>query len=756
MREQLPEIMMITSFPPRECGIATYTQDLVKSLHDKFNHSFIITLCPVESGQDRHTYADEIEFVLNTDDPSSFANLARLINNRPRLVAVMIQHEFGLFKSGEPAFIDFLRALNKPIIIAFHTVLPNPGEELKAKVQAIAQYATKLVVMTKHSRRILTEEYNLPVEKVQVIAHGTHLVAHAEKEILKARYELDGRKVLTTFGLLSSGKNIESTLEALPAIIREEPGTLFLIIGKTHPAVVRQEGESYREFLKEKVQELGLEDHVRFINRFLPLGELLEYLVLTDIYIFTSKDPNQTVSGTFSYAISCGCAVVSTPIPHALEVLDREAGVIVDFESPDQIGRAVIGLLADEDLRSRISRNGLHIMAATAWQNSAIAHAKLFASLDEHNIHLSYSMPPVNLDHVKRMTTLRGMIQFADIDQPDINSGYTLDDNARALIALCHHYRMTSDPDDLKYIRIYFGFLQHCQNPAGGFFNYIDQKGKPTDQNDTVNLDDSLGRAIWALGFMVSISPQLSSALVLEAKLLFSHGLRSAEGIHSTRSLAFILKGLYYMSLHDKNPALIQLMERLANRLVQMYRHEKTGNWHWFESYLTYANSILPEALLCAWLTTKNPVYLEIAQASFDFLLEKVFPPTGFKVILNKHWLQRMKIVQQEEPGGEQPIDVAYTVMALDKFNSVFPGMGYKEKMKTAFDWFQGNNHLSQVIYNPSTGGCYDGLEAHYINLNQGAESTVSYLMARLTMVSPFVLASPTGVKSSEVEWSLQ
>ena len=729
-----PEILFITSYPPRECGIATYSQDLIKALNNKFNDSFIISVCPLESENEKHTYTDRIKYTLNTDQPGAFTTLAKAINDNADIRMVMIQHEFGFFEKKENEFRLFLNALTKPVIIAFHTVLPHPDDSLKVKVQQISVESASIIVMTNSSAEVLIHDYRVPREKITVIPHGTHLVPHSDKDLLKNKYKLTGKKVLSTFGLLSSGKNIETTLKALPAIVKKDPDILFLIIGKTHPSVIKQEGEKYREMLETMVAELKLQQHVQFINYFLPLPDLLEYLQLTDIYLFTSRNPNQAVSGTFSYAMSCGCPVISTPIPHALEVLRDDAGLIFDFEDSEQLTAAIISLLDDEQLSKNISSNGLHRMASTAWENAAIAHALLFEKINGGHISLRYNIPAINLEHVKKMTTGFGIIQFSRLNQPDLDSGYTLDDNARAMIAMCQYYELTRDETAVKYISIYFNFIKHCLQPDGYFLNYVNEKKYFTEQNKTTNLADANGRAIWALGYLLSISSLLPPDLFSAATITMQNALVNVNKIHSTRAMAFVIKGLYYRQTINKSIRGMSLIQQLANRLVQMYRHEADSEWQWFESYLTYANSILPESLLCAWLATGEPIYKDIAKSSFDFLLSKTFKEKSIKVISNKSWLHKGKETLQVTHSGEQPIDVAYTILALSKFYEVFEDEEYKHKMEQSFNWFLGNNHLHQVIYNPCTGGCYDGLEENYVNLNQGAESTISYLMARLTV----------------------
>jgi glycosyltransferase involved in cell wall biosynthesis len=731
---QLAEILCITTYPPRECGIATYSQDLVKALNNKFNDSFAIKICPIVSDNEMHIYNDEIDYVLNTNNSSSFKKLAREINAVDHIAMVLVQHEFGLFAASKNDFNRLLSEICKPIIVVFHTILPHPDIALKMQVEHIVSLASSIIVMTKASAKILKTEYNVAQKKIIVIPHGTHLVPHSNKDLLKKKYDLKGRTILSTFGLLSAGKSIETTLDALPSIIENNADVLFLIIGKTHPSVVKQEGEQYREMLEIKIASLQLQHHVRFINNFLPLHNLLEYLQLTDIYLFTSNNPNQAVSGTFSYAVSCGCPIISTPIPHSREVLKDDAGIIFDFENAHQLSAAVIKLLNDAELRKKISSNGLHRMASTAWENAAIKHALLFEDISDSKISLRYKIPEINLHHLKKLTTDFGIIQFAKINHPDIESGYTLDDNARAMVAMCQHYALTKDESDLKYINIYLNFIQYCLQHNGFFLNYVDEQKDFTQQNNITNLEDSNGRAIWALGYLVSLNVLLPKLFVDKSNLLIQIALKNITTIHSTRAMAFIIKGLYYSNIYNKSKSDTLVIIELSNRLVQMYRHEQDQDWAWFESYLTYANSILPEAMLCAWLATGDIIYKQIAKKTFDFLLEKTFTQKGIKVISNKTWLHRKAALAEFEIGGEQPIDVAYTILALDKFYDVFKDESYLEKMEISFNWFLGNNHLHQIIYNPCTGGCYDGLEENYVNLNQGAESTVSYLMARLTV----------------------
>jgi glycosyltransferase involved in cell wall biosynthesis len=726
-----PEILFVTSYPPRECGIATYSQDLIKALNNKFSDSLSIKVCALETDNTKRVYPDEVKLTLDTSNEKDYRIIAKAINKNNDIRIVLIQHEFGFYRNHEGAFLQLINTLTKPVVIVFHTVLPHPNNRLRLNVQDIAAACNSIIVMTHTSATILMQDYGVPQQKISVIAHGTHLVPHLSEKFLKEKQGLTDRKVLTTFGLLSSGKSIETTLEALPSIVKKCPEVVFLIIGKTHPEVVKTEGETYRQSLELKVKEYGLQKHVIFINEYLALPELLEYLQLTDIYLFTTNDPNQAVSGTFAYAMSCACPIISTPIPHAKEVLTKDTGIIFDFRNSQQLSAAVIRLLDDDDLRESISSNTLQKIVSTAWENSAVAHAMLFQKISKENIVLRYNVPAINMKHLQCMTTNRGIIQFSKRNQPDISSGYTLDDNARALVATCMYFQLTDRERSIHNIRKYLRFITQCQQPDGSFLNYVDENLNFTHQNSEVNLDDANGRAIWALGYVRSLIDLLPWEILAEAETTLEKAILRFENVHSPRAIAFSIKGLYYFLQTEKLSDKIILLKTMADRLVELYTHESDGKWNWYEGYLTYANSILPEAMLCAWLITKNPVYKEIALSSFDFLLAQIFNENGIEVISNKLWLQR-----GEQPGhfGEQPIDVAYTILALDKFYEAFHKNEHRIKIETAFEWFLGNNRLHQIIYNPCTGGCYDGLEELYVNLNQGAESTVSYLMARITM----------------------
>lgn len=530
------------------------------------------------------------------------------------------------------------------------------------------------------------------------------------------------KKILSTFGLLNSGKNIETTLDALVDVVKTNPEVLFLIIGKTHPNILRNEGEKYREVLQEKVKKLHLKNHVKFINEYVPLEELLEYLQLTDIYLFTSKNQEQAVSGTFSYALSCGCAMISTPIPHAVEILGNDAGVIVDFENASALAEALEKLLTDTALRAKIRLNSMLKIIPTTWENAAIAHGILFEKLSNETISLHFTKPAINLTHLKKLTTYFGIIQKAKINKPDPQSGYSLDDNALGLILMCQHYEITKDKNDLDYIDTYLNFIAFCQQNNGNFLNHVTLKHDFSEPQSKEIIDLSSGKAIWALGFLMALAAILPKTITTKAETIIQKALLKIENTVATQAVAYQIKGLCYYNSHEQSSAVQLLIKTLADRLTQMYLNKAIIEWQWLNPTITFSDSIIPEALLCAYLETDEYIYKDIAKSAFDFLLLKTFIeiPTGKKLSPFLY--------------SEDPLEVSNMILALSKFYNYFKEESYLSKMNTAFNWFLGKNQVNQIIYNPSTGGCYEGIYNDSVNLNQGAQATISYTIAKLCM----------------------
>jgi glycosyltransferase involved in cell wall biosynthesis len=723
----------MSSYPPRECGLATFTSDVLNSMKLVFGDSLPIEVCALQKQENQFEYGLDVHYTLNVSSIKDYRLLAEKINVRDDIGMLCIEHEFGLFGEDYGNYLlSFLLAINKPIATVFHTVLPGPNEKLKKVVQAIIDLSNKIVVLTKKSQEILIRDYGCKESKIMVIPHGTHMVLLDQKESLKKEFYYSGKTILSTFGLISENKNIETVLHALPEIVAKHPEVIYLVVGKTHPEILKKEGEKYREMLVETTKKLHLENNVFFVNEFLELKQLLNYLIVSDIYLFSSKDPNQAVSGTFAYAMSCGCAIVSTPIPHAKEALNPHTGILLEgFDKPEAFRTAIMKLVENKQERLAMGRNGYALTHETTWENIALKYGFLFAEVTESMKILSLNFPPIKLDHIKELTTDYGILQFSNFSQPDVSFGYTLDDNARALIDMVMYHNVNADPVTLNLATIYLNFIAEIQREDGRFDNYKDFNRQLTPQNEQVNLEDSNGRALWSLGFTLSCQENLPMNLVQQTQEIWDKAVVHIDEVTSPRAIAYTLKGLYYYHLVNQEEEIKKSIVQLADKLLNHYHINSDEDWCWYEDYMTYANNVLPEAMLFSFLATGDLKYKKIALVTFDFLLSHYFMKGEFSVISNRGWFVKGS---HKNSYGEQPIEVATTIVALDLFYEVTGNIKYREQLHVAFSWFLGNNHLNQIIYNPVNGAAYDGLEDKNVNINQGAESALCFFKAQLIM----------------------
>ncbi|MEZ7500128.1 glycosyltransferase [Flavobacterium sp. Arc3] len=727
------KMLIVSSYPPRECGLATFSNDIINAVKIVFGDTLPLEVCALQNNDTENKYSQEVTYTLSAANLDDYRSVAEKINKRKDIGLVCIQHEFGLFGGEYGDYIlAFILALNKPIATIFHTVLPNPDEKREKVVNAIVDLSDLIIVLTKKSKEILTIFYDCPTTKIQVIPHGNHNVLWEQKQELKDSYNYSNRIVLSTFGLISENKNIETTLSALPQIVKKHPSLLYLIIGKTHPEIIKKEGEKYRKKLEKIVEENDLEDNVIFINEYVELKQLLEYLTLSDIYLFSSKDPNQAVSGTFAYAMSCGCTVISTPIPHAVEMLSDSTGILLTkFDDSEEFKEAILRLIENKEQRINMGKNAFSESHSTSWENIAIQYRLLFDKLTNKEEDLNFCFPPIKLDHIIEMTTDFGILQFSKFSQPDPESGYTLDDNARALINMVMYHKIKPDDETLSLANTYLKYIEGIQRPNGWFDNYKDYNNELTSQNYDVNLEDANGRALWSLGTTLAHKNTLPVEIVVRAKRCWDKAIVQIDEFSSPRAIAYALKGLYnYYSVY-KDPEIEKKIGNLADELLRHYHINSDVNWCWYEDYMTYANNVLPEAMMHSYLVTGKMKYKKIALITFDFLLSHYFMKGQLKVISNRGWFKKQN---ERNFYGEQPIEIATTIIALDLFYEVTKNTKYKDQLKLAFVWFLGNNHLKQIMYNPENGASYDGLEDKHININQGAESTLCFFKARLIM----------------------
>ncbi len=729
-----PSILYVSSFPPRECGIATFSSDLTNAMDKEFNPEIKSRIMAInDNNTSYYNYPRKVGFQLYEGKMEDYINRAHEINRAKEIKLINVQHEYGLFGGDWGDYIlPFLELLKKPVVVTFHTVLQEPEERLKKITQEIANKARGIVVMTKTMANFLEEIYEIKKNKIFVIPHGIQNIAYPSKSKTKKALGLENKLVLSSFGMINRDKGYEYAIAALPEIIKKNPNVVYLILGATHPNIRKQEGERYRNKLKKLVEKLALQEYVKFYDKYLTLQEKIDYLKATDIYISPTLNPMQTSSGTVSDALSCACPVVATPNFYNKDVLDDGRGRFTRFRNPQDISKAVNELFSDRKLRKEMQKNAYFYSRHMTWQNVAISYFKVFNQFAKIIPKNPGKLPPISFNHIRAMTDNFGIIQFAQHTKPDIHSGYCLDDNARILLACAMHYKHKKRKDILELIEKYLNFVKFTQKDNGKFWNFVSYKQTFIDDMES---EDTFGRTIWVLGYLISqkhIPPQIRS----EAKKIFTKAKEWITELRSYRAISFAIIGLSLMENNEPSRQIKSKIINLADKLAAGYKrqqaHSDDISWHWFEDCLTYSNFKLPEALFRAYSAVGNEEYLAIARATTDFLLKISYEDNDFfSPIGQDGWYFR---------GGkraffdQQPEDTSSAVEALAAAFEITGEKRYKEESKKAFMWFLGKNHLGQMVYDEATGGCFDGLGKFSLNFNQGAESTISYFLARLTV----------------------
>jgi len=637
-----------------------------------------------------------------------------------------VQHEYGIYGGDEGEnILGFLENCQNPILVTLHTVLPNPTLKMKDVTSRIIRRANVLVVLTHNSRVILEELYPFCVGKVYVIPHGIHPVDFTSTESAKKKLKLKNLTILSTFGLLSRGKGIEYVIQALPEVAKKYPSLKYLVLGGTHPAVRRKEGEKYRLKLSKLVTKLKLKDHVRFYDKYLDLDDLIEFLKATDIYISTSINPNQAVSGTLSYALGSGRAVISTAFAQSKEIITPETGRLVAIKDSTAITTALLDLLSDEHKLKEMHKAAYDTTRPMLWSNVARQYSDLLTQV---------VLPPLNLRHLKHMTDDFGLFQFALLSEPDTSFGYTIDDNARALIACTKLLTQHTKQKGIEALsEIYLNFIAACQQPDGTFTNYLDHKQKdPTKQNTAEDLTDAYARGMWALAEVIG-SEVMSAPMRARSRELFLNALPHAAIANHLRAKALMIKALIIVkpSLPEHQVVFTQLIQQHSGSLVQSLKAHTDTSWHWFENQLGYNNALLSESLLLAGDFLNNSELTDFGTSSLQFLIDETFATNIYQPIGHAKWYKKNEVRSYFD---QQPEDPASMILALTTAYKLTRLDSYKNLAKKCFSWFLGNNIIQKSLYNYETGGCYDGLHPDRVNLNQGAESLVSYLLSRLAM----------------------
>lgn len=725
-----PKICFLSTYVPKPCGIATFTHDLLRHI-DNYNILIPSRVIAINGKNEEYDYPEEVVKIIEMDKIDDYREASDFVNNSD-IEILSIQHEYGIF-GGEYGeyLLEFLSNLKKPCVTTLHTVLPNPTQKMREIVRKISEKSSSIVVMTNLGRELLKEFYGISKRKIELIYHGVPFFYLRPTDYFKEKINLKDKIVLSTFGLLSRGKGLEYVIYALPKILEEFPNVVYLIIGATHPNVVRNEGESYREFLMKEAERLGVKDNVIFVNKFLPINELLEYLGATDIYITPYLNPGQITSGTLSYAIGCGKACISTPYLYAKDIFeDGKRGILVNFRDPEGISESVLYLLKNPEKKKQIERESYKLGQKMRWEKVAWDYLTLFSRISSgrgENVSVFFEdrLLPIKLTHLETLTDDVGIIQHAKFSMADRKTGYTTDDNARALIVVTKHYNMCIDQKSLDLMNIYLSFIYYMQKSNGRFHNLLSY-----DRNflDVDGGDDCFGRCIWAIGYL------LSSELIYEnikgaAKHIFDLAFNQIENINSLRGMANCIEGLYYYLKYEKNERAKQLIVKLAERMVENYQNSSEPNWKWFENIITYENAKLPLALLLAYEVTEERKYFDIGMEALNFLIDITIIDNRFIPIGNNGWYIK---------GGkrayydQQPVEVCCMVETLKRAEKITGNEKYGNLALIVFDWFLGRNTKGEMMYDPVTGGCYDGLSKTGPNRNQGAESTISYLLARL------------------------
>lgn len=740
------KIAFIGTYPPRKCGIAIFTNSLVRAVVENTKDQNIDETALVVAMNDApnsYLYPSEVKKTIAEDCLSDYTDAAQFINKSSAEVCVL-EHEFGIFGGEDGAYIlSLLHQLEIPCLVTFHTVLKDPSYTQKLVVQEISKEVERIVVMSKRAVKFLVEIYSIPKEKIVIIEHGVPAYDTITREEGKKKHNILNKKLLFTFGLLSRNKGLETVIKALPRVVEKYPEVQYLILGATHPNVLKASGDEYRTSLQHMVISSGLEKNVVFKNEFATEKDLLEYLQTCDIYISPYLSEAQITSGTLSYAIGTGCAVLSTPYWHAQELLDEHRGRLFDFSDSDQLADILIELFDHPEQLELIRKNALVYGKELYWSQAGKQYLTVAKALCRHKkekqilpqfaqVHRSLdqiSLPPFSLDHIKRLNDDTGIIQHAKYDIPNLKLGYCLDDNSRALLMSVMAYQQNNTKDALKLIPIYLSFIDYMQQSNGDFRNFLSFSHQFLDEYGS---EDSFGRTIWALGYLLCYAPHDSFKQM--GKDIFMKALPHFRALKTIRGAANTIIGMCHY-LHDvpSDEGMIQELVPLVHIIVQAYRDQATEDWKWFEAELTYDNAIIPLALFSASEFIEDKEILHIANESAAFL-ESITMKTGYLIpVGNKGWFKKGGSVSQYD---QQPVDALAMVLLYHKWFTITQEKKYRDNMLTCFSWFEGNNSLRLPLYDNETKGCCDGLEKDGLNRNEGAESTLSYWISHLVVAS--------------------
>ncbi len=740
----LNRLGFIGNYLPRQCGIATFTTDLCEAIAAEYEGTTCIAL-PVNDIKAGYAYPPRVRFELVEKDIESYRRAADFLNiNSVDLVC--LQHEYGIY--GGPAgshILALLRELRTPVVTTLHTILQKPDSTQHRVLQEVAALSDRVVVMSERGVEFLQTVYDVLPEKIDLIPHGIPDVSFVDPSFHKDLFGVEGKMVLLSFGLLSANKGIETVIAALPAIVERYPNVVYIIVGATHPHVLRQDGETYRLSLQRLAQELGVAGNVIFYNRFVSLEELIEFISAADIYITPYLTQAQITSGTLAYTVGAGKAVISTPYWYAEEILANDRGALVPFRDPAALAEQVIDLLTNESKRHAMRKRAYLFGRAMIWPQVAQRYMESFERARAERRSFIPSgfavkpldqrpgeLPPLKLDHLHRLTDDTGMIQHATFIIPNYHEGYSIDDNARALIVCTHLAELElGNGQSLALASRYLAFITYAFNQeTGRFRNFMNYQRHWLEDSGS---EDSHGRTLWALGTVLGRSD--TPALQSMAGWLFEQALPAILKTTSPRAWAFTLIGIHeYLRRFDGDRRASQVRDELAGRLLALYQNSRTDDWPWYEASLSYCNAVLPQAMLMCgqWIPDKAMTKAGLESLRWLADVQRADAAGGHFVPIGSNGFY----VRGGEQArfDQQPVEAQTMASACLEAYRYTGDEHWRTEARRAFEWFLGRNDLNLPVYDPTTGGCRDGLHPDRPNENQGAESTLAFLQTLLEL----------------------
>jgi len=737
---------MISSYVPRKCGIATFSHDLASAIAEEgldrpLASADGLHVVAMNDRPNEYMYGPEVAVQIGQHRKKDYWSAAEVINTG-RIDVVSVQHEYGLYGGEDGDYLfELLDRLRTPVVSTLHTILGEPTPGQRRVLTDLCMRSSAVVVMAQRARQLLTDIYDVPADRIRLIHHGVPDVPFGDTEPFKKRFGLSGRPTILTFGLLSSGKGVEGMLEALAKVVPDHPEAAYIILGATHPAVRRESGESYRMSLERRVIDLGIKKNVIFHNRYVANEDLRAYLQAADIFVTSYPGKEQITSGTLTYALAVGCAVLSTPYRYAEELLADGRGILVEYDDRDGWAQALGELIGNKQRRDSFRRAAYEHGRQMVWPRVAREYIKVFEHVRHEYVRVpgreevagvptvTMSLPEVRLDHLLTMTDSVGLFQHADHSVPDRRHGYCTDDNARGMIVCGVFWSLYKDERVLPLLRTYLSFIHYAQPSAGGRFrNFLSYDRRWLDDGGG---DDCQGRVIWSLGHLISHAPDDSIRSLAES--LFRRAVTSIRTLTYPRAWALSILGLhYYLRTHPDDAKVRTHLATLAGKLNQAFVDHETDEWPWFEDVLTYNNGRLPQALIIAGFGLDNEAMIARGIRVLDWLLEIQKSPNGrLSVIGCKGWHHR---------GGErakcdqQPLEPAALIGACKAAHRVTDNRKWLAEKRRCFEWYLGYNDEGLALLNFKTRGCHDGLEHGAVNSNQGAEALVSWLLSLLTM----------------------